>query len=249
MKRVMLKVAYDGTNYHGWQVQDGATTIESELNRAIEEITHEKIEVSGASRTDAGVHAMGNLAVFDTEARMPAEKFSYALNTRLPEDIRVVGAEEVPTDFHPRFTDTEKTYMYRICNGEFPDPIKRLYTFFSYTKYDVDKMQQAADHLVGEHDFKSFASVHTQAKTTVREVTGVKVERVENEIQITVRGYGFLYNMVRIIAGTLLEVGAGKYEPEHVREILEACDRSKAGPTAPAHGLTLIEIKILGNIV
>ena len=249
MKRVMLKVAYDGTNYHGWQVQDGATTIESELNRAIEEITHEKIEVSGASRTDAGVHAMGNLAVFDTEARMPAEKFSYALNTRLPEDIRVVGAEEVPTDFHPRFTDTEKTYMYRICNAEFPDPIKRLYTFFSYTKYDVDKMQQAADHLVGEHDFKSFASVHTQAKTTVREVTGVKVERVENEIQITVRGYGFLYNMVRIIAGTLLEVGAGKYEPEHVREILEASDRSKAGPTAPAHGLTLIEIKILGNIV
>ncbi|MCR5526144.1 MAG: tRNA pseudouridine(38-40) synthase TruA [Lachnospiraceae bacterium] len=249
MKRVLLKVAYDGTNYHGWQVQDGSATIESELNRAINEITHEQIEVSGASRTDAGVHARGNLAVFDTNARMPAEKFSYALNTRLPEDIRVVESSEVSMEFHPRFVDTEKTYMYRICNAEFPDPLKRLYTFFSYTKYDVDKMQKAAEYLTGEHDFKSFASIHTQAKTTVREITGIKVERADNEIQITVKGYGFLYNMVRIIAGTLLEIGAGKYAPESIKDILEACDRSKAGPTAPAQGLTLIEIKILDGTV
>ena len=245
MKRVMLKVAYDGTAYHGWQVQEGAVTIESELNRAIEEITHEKVEVSGASRTDAGVHAMGNLCVFDTEARMPAEKFSYALNTHLPDDIKVVASSEVAADFHPRFVDTEKTYCYSICNAQFPNPLKRLYTYYSYTKMDTELMQQAADLLTGEHDFKSFASVHTQAKTTVREITGISVKRIDDEIKITVKGYGFLYNMVRIIAGTLMEVGAGKYPPEKIRDILEAKDRSAAGPTAPACGLTLIEIKIL----
>lgn len=245
MKRVLLTVAYDGTAYHGWQVQDGAHTIESELNRAIEEITHEKVEVSGASRTDAGVHAMGNLAVFDTNARMPAEKFSYALNTHLPDDIKVVASREVAADFHPRFVQTEKTYCYRICNSEFPNPLKRLYTHYSYTKMDTDLMQRAADYLVGEHDFKSLSSIHTQAKTTVREITAAKVERVDDEIRITVKGYGFLYNMVRIIAGTLMEIGAGKYPPEKMQEILDACDRNAAGPTAPACGLTLVEIKIL----
>ena len=246
MRRIMLTVAYDGSAYHGWQVQDGAITIESELNRAIEEITHEKCEVSGASRTDAGVHAMGNLAVFDTNARMPADKFSYALNTHLPDDIKVVDSCEVGEDFHPRFVDTEKTYCYSICNTKFPNPLKRLYSHYSYTKMDVDLMNEAAQYLIGEHDFKSLASVHTQAKTTVREITDAKVERVGDEIKITVSGYGFLYNMVRIIAGTLMEIGAGKYPPESMKEIIDAKDRSAAGPTAPACGLTLIKIKILG---
>lgn len=247
MKRVMLTVAYDGTNYHGWQVQDGHITIESELNRALKEITGEEIKVSGASRTDAGVHAKGNLCVFDTEARMPGEKYSYALNTHLSDDIRVVDSREVDADFHPRYTLTEKTYCYRIYNSRFSDPLCRLYSHHSYIPLDTELMNRAAAYLVGEHDFKSFSSIHAVVKTTVREITGAEVKKNGALVEIYVKGYGFLYNMVRIIAGSLMEVGEGKYPPERIKEILLEADRSKAGPTAPAKGLTLEKIRILGD--
>ena len=231
--------------------------------------------MSGASRTDAGVHALCNLAVFDTDSRIPAQKFSNALNVRLPEQICVIDSREVPADFHPRFCDTVKTYDYVIYNASFPSPRRRRFSFYSYTPFDVEKMRQAAQYLVGEHDFKSFCSVHTQAQTTVRTVTGIEViekpcaeeqaallagqgaETVSaqeqparrgvspREIVIRVSGTGFLYNMVRIIAGTLMEAGRGAIEPEQVKSILEACDRSKAGPTAPPEGLTLVRYRIL----
>lgn len=315
MKRILLTVAYDGTGYSGFQAQkSGVPTIERELNRALTELTGVPVEVNGASRTDAGVHALCNLAVFDTESRIPPQKFANALNVRLPGQICVQDSREVPSDFHPRFCDTVKTYDYVIYNARFASPRRRRFSFYSYTPFDVDKMRQAAQYLVGEHDFKSFCSIHTQALTTVRTITEIEVierpceeERLaeraaegapvpadavgaftagaeegttvaaENatgmaegasgtadtvkgagakkvnsykavsprEIIIRVSGTGFLYNMVRIIAGTLMEVGRGAILPEQVKDILEACDREKAGPTAPPEGLTLVRYQIL----
>lgn len=245
MKRVMLTVAYDGTNYSGWQLQPNAETIESVLNRCLNELTGEEITVIGASRTDAGVHARGNIAVFDTMSRIPGDKFSYALNQRLPEDIRICGSKEVSPDFHPRHCESRKTYEYRIYCAPFPMPTKRLYSYFTYVPLDVDLMSQAAAYLVGEHDFKSFCSVQTQARTTVRQVDAVQVYRDHDEIVIRVSGRGFLYNMVRIMAGTLLEVGRGQIVPGKVAEILAARNREMAGPTAPACGLTLVEYKFM----
>ena len=284
MKRILLTVAYDGTGYSGFQAQkSGVPTIERELNRALTELTGVETEVSGASRTDAGVHALCNLAVFDTESRIPPEKFANALNVRLPEQICVQNSREVPADFHPRFCDTVKTYDYVIYNAPFPSPRKKRYTHYSYTPFDVEKMREAAQYLVGEHDFKSFCSIHTQAQTTTRTITEIEVierpceaeqtaERVAamippfdmdndsgkdpgparrtvspREIVIRVSGTGFLYNMVRIIAGTLMEAGRGALAPEQIKVILNACDRSKAGPTAPPEGLTLVRYRILNG--
>lgn len=241
MKRVMLTVAYDGTNYHGWQLQPNVITVESVLNEKLSELFHEEIKVIGASRTDTGVHALGNIAVFDTQARMPAEKVSYALNQRLPDDIRIQKSEEVPLDFHPRHQNSRKTYEYKILNREFPQPIYRLYVHFTYVPLNIERMQKAADFLVGEHDFKSFCSVNTVAETTVRTIYEIKVEQQDEMITIRVTGSGFLYNMVRIIAGTLMEVGRGNLEPQDMTEILDALDRTHAGPTAPACGLTLVK--------
>lgn len=250
MKRVMLTVAYDGTAYSGWQIQPGKKTIEGVLHRCICELTGEAVEVIGASRTDSGVHALGNIAVFDTNSLIPAEKFSYALNQRLPEDIRIREAREVDQAFHPRHCESRKTYEYRIYNGPFPLPTRRLYTHFTYVPLNTEWMRQGAVFLVGEHDFKSFCSADTQAKTTVRRIDSIEVReegaaQPDREIVIRVTGRGFLYNMVRIIAGTLMEVGRGQMPPERVKEILEACDRQAAGPTAPACGLTLMEYEFL----
>lgn len=245
MKRVMLTVAYDGTNYHGWQLQPNVVTIESVLNEALSSLFKENIKVIGASRTDTGVHALGNIAVFDTNARMPAEKVSYALNQRLPEDIRIQDSVEVPLDFHPRHQNSKKTYEYRILNSEFPMPVYRLYAHFTYVSLDIEQMQRAADYLKGEHDFKSFCSVNTVAETTVRTIYDISVEKSGDMISIRVTGSGFLYNMVRIIAGTLMEVGRGNIMPEKMPDILNALDRTKAGPTAPACGLTLVKYEYL----
>lgn len=246
VKRVRLTVAYDGTNYHGWQVQNNGITIESELNRCLTDLLREPIEVIGASRTDSGVHALGNIAVFDTTSRMPAEKISYALNQRLPEDIRVQRSEQVADDWHPRKCASRKTYEYRIYRAEFPMPVKRLYSLFTYHELDVNRMQEAAAYLEGEHDFKSFCQTGAQVESTVRTLYSVEVEaQGENDLVIRVCGNGFLYNMVRIIAGTLLEIGQGKKDPMDIFAILEAKDRSAAGPTAPAHGLTLIKYEFL----
>jgi tRNA pseudouridine38-40 synthase len=248
MKRILLTVAYDGTSYHGWQLQGEQPTIERELNRVLSEMTGEDIQVSGASRTDAGVHSLCNLAVFDTEARMPGDKYSYAMNVRLPKDIRIRESREVSMDFHPRTAKTEKTYCYRIYTDKFPNPLERLYSYYTYFELDHVKMNEGIQYLIGEHDFKSFCSVHTQAKTTVREITDARVVRDGNEIKIFVSGYGFLYNMVRIIAGTLMQIGRGKGQPCDVKQILEKKSRAAAGPTAPPQGLFLINYNFLDGI-
>lgn len=243
-RRVMLRVAYEGTRYHGWQVQPGdVATIEGMLNRAISGLTGEEIQVIGASRTDAGVHALGNVAVFDTESRIPGEKFSYALNQRLPEDIVVQESREVSGDFHPRYQKCRKTYEYSILNRRFPLPEYRNTAMFYYGALDVEKMGQAGRAFLGERDFAGFCSAGAQVQTTVRTIYGLQVERAEDLVRIRVEGNGFLYNMVRIIAGTLLEVGKGKIPPERMGEIIAARDRSQAGPTAPAKGLRLLEIR------
>lgn len=268
-KRILLSVAYDGTGYAGFQAQkSGVPTIEGELNRALTELTGVPVEVIGASRTDAGVHAQCNLAVFDTESRIPPEKFAHAVNVRLPDPICVKTSCQVPEDFHPRHCSTVKTYEYRIYNAQMPDPTRRLYTYFSRYRFDVEAMRTAAQALAGEHDFKSFCSTYTSAKTTVREVLSVEVgevpcgrpggpaltldaampdpaSRMPREIVIRVRGRGFLYNMVRIIAGTLMEVGRGAKAPDQMSLILQACDRRAAGPTAPACGLMLVRYEIV----
>ncbi len=243
--RVQLRVAYDGTNYHGWQLQPNGITIESVLNQALSDLLGENIAVIGASRTDAGVHSLGNVAVFDTNTRIPAEKISYAVNQRLPEDIVVQESKEVSADFHPRHCNSRKIYEYKILNRKFPDPTRRRDTYFYHYDLDVDRMKQAAGYLVGEHDFKSFCSIHTLAETTVRTIYEVNVQKEKDVIAIRIEGSGFLYNMVRIIAGTLVEAGNGKIEPDALQQILSQRNRSAAGPTAPAHGLTMIGIEFL----
>ena len=243
---VFLRIAYDGTNYCGWQIQDNGITVEEVINRELSRLLNEDIHVIGASRTDSGVHALGNVAVFDTETRIPGEKISFALNQRLPNDIRIQESKEVDESFHPRFCSSIKTYEYKILNRTFPMPTERLYSHFVYMKLNVEKMQNAAEYLVGEHDFKSFCSSHSQVQSTVRTVYSIDITKNGDMIKILIRGNGFLYNMVRIIAGTLIKVGLGVYPPEHVKEIIEARDRRMAGQKAAACGLTLVKLEYEG---
>lgn len=298
MRRIMLRVAYDGTDYCGWQSQPNGTAVEEVINRELSALLKEPVLVIGASRTDSGVHALGNVCVFDTESQIPGEKFSYALNSRLPKDIVIQHSCEVEGNFHPRRCTCRKTYEYRIYNSVFPNPLLSRYSHFLYRELDAEAMRRAAGYLVGEHDFKSFCSVNTQVKDTVRTIHSIEIsEQAAGEmslccaapdlppepgrndatgwksaepvlppepgrndgtrssampvsgqpgagrlITIRVSGGGFLYNMVRIISGTLIEAGLHWREPETMPQILAACDRAAAGPTAPACGLTLVEI-------
>lgn len=242
MRRIKLTVAYDGTDYCGWQIQPNGITVEEVLNRALSRLTGEDIRVIGASRTDAGVHARGNVAVFDTESAIPPKRFSYAVNPLLPEDVVVTDSKEVPESWHPRYQNSVKTYEYHILNREMPDPLRRRDTWHVSFPLDLDSMRKAADYLIGEHDFRSFCSAHTGVKTTVRTIYELQIEKTGSLITIRIKGNGFLYNMVRIIAGTLTEVGRGFRTPEDVRNVLEAGDRDRAGATAPARGLILMSI-------
>lgn len=241
--RIMLRVAYDGTSYSGWQVQPNAVTVEGVLKEALEDLFAQPIMLIGASRTDSGVHAMGNVAVFDVETRIAPEKIAYALNVRLPEDIKIHESRVVSNDFHPRHVDCIKTYEYSIWNDKFENPKERLYCHFDYGKLDIEKMKEACQHFIGEHDFTSFCSAGTQVEDKVRIIYSLDVDCTGCKVVIRVTGNGFLYNMVRIIAGTLLKVGQGAIAPEDIPAIIEGKDRQLAGPTAPARGLTLVEIK------
>ena len=226
--RVKMIVAYDGTNYCGWQIQPNGITIEQVLNEHLSRLLKENIKVTGASRTDAGVHSLGNVCMFDTNTRMPAEKISYALNQKLPEDIVVVDSCKVSDDFHPRFSKSRKTYEYRILNARFRNPTRRLDTYFYHYPLDTEKMSEAAN---------------SQAQTTVRTIYDCTVSKVGDIITIRVTGNGFLYNMVRIIAGTLVKIGASDLPADEMKRIIAATDRAAAGPTAPAHGLTMIGLE------
>lgn len=246
MRRIRLTVSYDGTNYCGSQVQPNGVTVEEKLNESIRRLTGDTSPVIFASRTDSGVHAMGNIAVFDTEMRMAADKFTFALNQRLPEDIRIRASEEVAPDWHPRKQNCTKTYLYRIFNHRIPDPLVRLYSQFCYYPLDIEKMRQAVRCLTGEHDFACFCSARSQAENTVRTIYGIELTEEKmgagRLITMKISGSGFLYNMVRIIAGTLLQIGSGIRPVEDMEQILLSRERKQAGPVAGACGLTLLSI-------
>lgn len=247
MKRIKLTVAYDGTDYCGWQIQPNGITVEEVLNRNLSELTGEEITVIGASRTDSGVHAQGNVAVFDSDTTIPPERIAYAVNRKLPEDIVVIRSEEVPGDWHPRYQETEKTYEYHILNREMPDPVRRRDTYFVSYPLDLEAMRHAAAYLKGEHDFRSFCNIHTDVQDTVRTIYDLDIIRSGDLVTVRIRGNGFLYNMVRIIVGTLVRVGRGFYSPGQVKEILEAKERTSAGVTAPPQGLVLVKIDYPGT--
>lgn len=257
LRRIKLTVAYDGTNYCGWQIQPNGITVEEVLNKKLSALTKEEIRVIGASRTDSGVHALGNVAVFDTRSSIPPERMALALNQKLPEDIVAVRSEEVPLTWHPRYqSHISKTYEYHIYNARVANPLKQRTSTFVYVPLDVERMKKGAAYLKGEHDFASFCCIRTNTEDTVRcveeleifsrpcEETAYAYKGTEGkEIVIRITGNGFLYNMVRIIAGTLIRVGRGFYEPSKVKEILEAKIRTEAGVTAPPQGLVLMEIR------
>lgn len=315
MKNIKLVVAYDGTNYSGWQIQPNAVTIEQLLDKAINSLTGENVHVTGASRTDAGVHAMGNVAVFKTNSTIPGRRWAYAINRFLPDDIVVQASWEVEKNFHPRHCNTVKTYEYKILNTPFPFPKERNYSWHVSHDLNINKMKDAAQILVGEHDFKSFCCVRTQTESTVRHMYSIEIikeniynknisekfsnkynndsvkkngdnnkncldmkasdnmsglsdkifgknyscdDKLQNNnvsaanradnisngsyITIRIKGNGFLYNMVRIIAGTLMQVGRGQLTPDAVQNMLLSKDRCSAGQTAPPQGLTLMGI-------
>jgi len=243
MRRILLTVSYDGTNYVGWQYQPNGTSIEEVLNQALRKLLKEpSVYVIGCSRTDSGVHADGNLCVFDTESRIPADKFRFALNEFLPRDIVIQDSCEVPSDYHPRKRNSVKTYEYRILNRKIPLPRERNYAYFYYYPLDMEKMQKAASVLLGEHDFKSFCSIRSSVEDTVRRIYRADFRKEGDMLIFTISGSGFLYNMVRIIVGTLVKIGNGIFPEDCMEEILEARDRSHAGPCAPAMGLTLKSI-------
>lgn len=245
LRRIKLVVAYDGTNYCGWQVQPNGVSIQSMLQQHIEELVGEKILLTGASRTDSGVHALGQVAVFDTTKTWPAERFVPALNQRLPKDINIQSAEEVPLDFHPRYQNTIKTYEYRILNNRVPVPTQRLYSYFVPQPLDVEAMQTAAKEILGTHNFHNFSNTKTKVKDTVRTITDINIRQEGDMIILRITGDGFLYNMVRIIVGGLLKVGFHKKTAEDIRFSLETEERYVVGSTAPPQGLTLVNIEYL----
>ena len=211
MKRVKLTVAYDGTNYCGWQVQPNGITVQEVLNRHLSELTGEEIKTIGASRTTQASMPWGMWQFLTPVCVCREKSFAFALNQRLPEDIRIQESKEVPQDFHPRYVKSEKIYRYQILNRRFPIPTERFYSHFTYVPLDVEKMREAGTYLLGEHDFKSFCGAGAQVKTTVRCIHELNIEKSGDKITIRVRGNGFLYNMVRILAGTLMEVGSRAY--------------------------------------
>ena len=227
----------------GWQKQPNKLNIQGEIERAIEIITGEKVELIGSGRTDAGVNAVGQIANFKIEKDFPIEKIPIALNSQLKKSIRIKKAEEVPERFHSRYNCKKKTYEYTINNSEQGTAIYRNMQYHYPIKLDETKMDEAVKYLIGEHDFKSFKASGTSSKSSVRIIYDAKVERKGDIITITLTGNGFLYNMVRIISGTLVEVGEGKIEPVKVKEILDAKDRLKAGKTLPPTGLCLINVE------
>lgn len=242
MRNIKLTIEYDGTAYHGWQSQINAKTVQDIVTDAVSKLTRENSSITGASRTDTGVHAFGQVCNFFTETAIPADKFAFALNTLLPEDITVKKSEEVAPDFHSRFSTKGKKYRYLFYNSVFPSALLRHRAYHIFYPLDVDAMNRAAAHFIGTHDFVSFSATGGSVKTTVRTITQACVERDNELITFTVMGNGFLYNMVRIIAGTLVEVGQGKMDPDTVPDMITALDRKKAGRTAPAHGLYLVEV-------
>ena len=242
LNNIKLTLEYDGTNYYGWQKQKELKTIQGEIEEAIELVTKEYCEVTGSSRTDAGVHARGFVANFKTNSKVPPAKFREALNVKLPEDIVIIKSEQVEDDFHARYCAKGKTYEYYILNSEVPSALMRNQMYHYKYDLDIDAMKIAAKQFIGTHDFAAFKTQGSSVKGTVRTIFDVKVEKEEKVIKISVSGDGFLYNMVRIMTCALIDVGHKKIAPEDIKTMLEEKYRTKAADTAPAKGLYLYKV-------
>ncbi|MEG6616928.1 tRNA pseudouridine(38-40) synthase TruA [Peptococcaceae bacterium 1198_IL3148] len=245
MSNIKLTVAYDGTDYYGFQEQRGTNfvTIQQLLEQSLSKLAKRSIQVIGASRTDSGVHARGQVVNFKSDCwPVPLNKLPLAVNALLPRDVAVTAAEYVADDFHARFSALGKTYTYTIYNHRIQNPFTKRFALHEPRPLDVGLMNIAAQCLLGEHDFKAFQAQGTPVKSTVRKIINAQVEKMDNNIILTVAGNGFLYNMVRIITGTLIQVGLGKLEPNKITDIISSKDRTKAGPTVPPQGLCLEEI-------
>jgi tRNA pseudouridine38-40 synthase len=240
--RIRLTVEYDGTAYAGWQRQKNGFSVQQALEEAFEKASGARVSITGAGRTDAGVHALAQTAHLETQCTIPPEKISYAMNTFLPPDIRVKRSEQAKDDFHARFDACGKAYRYTIYNAPHPSAIYRNFSCHISGSLDIEAMRSAAAYLIGEHDFAAFCAAGSEVKGTVRQVYSLDVSAAEPFVHIDIKGSGFLYNMVRIIAGTLIDIGIGRIPPEHMKEILEGKDRSAASATAPAQGLTMVEV-------
>lgn len=242
MRNIKLIIEYDGKGFNGWQKQPDRLNIQGEIEKAIEEITGKKVDLTASGRTDAGVHSLGQTANFKTDSKIPTEKFAKAINSRLKKSIVIKSAEEVDEKFHSRYSVKSKTYRYIINNSENGTAIYRGLEYHVPMKLDYEKMNEAIKYFIGEHDFKAFKASGTSSKSSVRKILEGSVRKEGERVIIEVTGTGFLYNMVRIISGTLLDVGLGKIKPEDIPSIIESKDRTKAGKTLPAHGLYLLQV-------
>ena len=242
MRNIKLTIEYDGTNYNGWQKQKNGITIQEEIEKAIKKITLEDVEVIGSSRTDSGVHARGMVCNFKTNSKIPTARFREAINTKLPDDIAILLSEEVDESFHARYNTKGKKYSYTIINRLEKVAIERNFSYHVKDNLNVDKMKKACEYFIGTHDFSAFKSTGSSVKTSIRTIYDIHIEVNNEKIKLIVHGNGFLYNMVRIIVGTLVEVGRGKISCSQVQEAIESGDRKATGPCAPANGLVLEEV-------
>lgn len=242
MRNIKLTIEYDGTRYYGWQRQPIGNTIQQEVEKAISKVIKEYVEVIGSSRTDSGVHAKGYVANFKTNVKMPAEKFRDAINCKLPRDIVIIKSEEVDLDFHARYSSKGKTYCYTILNREYPCAIDKDYVYYYRWKLNVEEMKKACKYFLGTHDFKAFQTPGGSVKTSIRTISDLHIETNVDKIKIYISADGFLYNMVRIIVGTLILVGSNKIKEGFVKNIIESGVRQNAGKCAPANGLCLEKV-------
>lgn len=242
MRNIKLTLEYDGTNYFGWQKQPKEVTVQGAVEEALTKLTKEEISITGCSRTDSKVHAKGYICNFKTNSRIPAESFREALNFHLPEDIAVIASEEVDEAFHSRYDCIGKMYSYTIVNTRSRMPMCRNFAYHVKYELNIDRMKEAAEFFIGTHDFEAFRNLGSSVKTTVRTITELNVVQEKEYIKIYIAADGFLYNMVRIIVGTLIDVGMGKKEPADIISILESKERKKAGKTCPPQGLCLFEV-------
>lgn len=242
MRNIKLTIEYDGTNYFGWQKQKNKITVQQIIEEALFKVTKENIDLIGSGRTDAGVHALNQTANFKTSGKIKTEKVPFALNSILPRDIVIKNAQEVSDDFHARFSAKGKKYKYLILNNKYPSALQRNYVYFYPYNLDFNAMQQSCQYIIGEHDFSAFKAVGSSAKTSTRTIYSANFLQADDIIEFYIYGDGFLYNMVRIIVGTLLDVGQGKIESCDIEKIILSKDRTKAGKTVPAHGLYLVEV-------
>ena len=239
MQRYLMTIRYDGTNYHGWQVQPNAVTVQQTVQNSLESALGVRPNITGCSRTDSGVHAYEYCFHFDYDGAIPENKLPLALNTKLPYDISAVDCMKVDNDFHARYSVQSKEYVYKIYNSEFRDPFKCKYSYFYKGNLDVEKMNEAAQNFVGKHDFTSFCASGSSVEDNTRTVMSASVTKSNDMIEFRVRADGFLYNMVRIMAGTLLDVGTGRKTSDNITKIITNKNRGSAGITAPPHGLFL----------